>query len=129
MRYMLLIFQREGFQERLTPEELAALDHDHGAHTIRLVGERVLVATCLLHSSGTATTVRLQGARMLTTDGPFADAGGQLVGFHLVDCADLEQALRIAAELPAARHGAVEVRPGRNGARSHPDGRGKNFAG
>lgn len=129
MRYMLLIFQREGFQERPTPEELAALDHDHGAHTIRLVGERVLIATCLLHSSGTATTVRLRGTRLLTTDGPFADAGEQLVGFHLVDCADLEQALRIAAELPTARQGAIEVRPVRDGARSHPDSREINFAG
>ena len=67
-----------------------------------------------LYPTGTATTVRVTGARggdVVTSDGPYAETKEALTGFYLIDAADLDEALRIAADLPAAWDGAVEVRP------------------
>ena len=67
-----------------------------------------------LYPSGTATTIRVKGARggdVVTTDGPYAETKEALTGFYLLEAADLDQAIKIAADLPAAWDGAVEVRP------------------
>jgi len=67
-----------------------------------------------LHPTSTATTVRVKGARggdLVTTDGPYAESKEALTGFYLVEAADLDEALSIAAECPGAWDGAVEVRP------------------
>ena len=64
-----------------------------------------------LHPSRTATTVRVRGDEVLLTDGPFAETKDQIGGFALIDCADLDEAIDIAAGHPAARYGQVEVRP------------------
>jgi hypothetical protein len=59
----------------------------------------------------TATTVRIRKGRMSTTDGPFAETKEQLGGFYLIEARDLNEAIRIAGRIPAARYGSVEVRP------------------
>jgi hypothetical protein len=59
----------------------------------------------------TATTLRKRGGKVETMDGPFAETREHLGGFYLIDAADLDAALRFAAEIPAARYGSVEVRP------------------
>ena len=67
-----------------------------------------------LYPTGTATVVRVKGARggdVVTTDGPHAETKEALTGFYLLEAADLDEAITIAAELPAAWNGAVEVRP------------------
>lgn len=67
-----------------------------------------------LYPTSTATTVRVTGARggnVVTSDGPYAETKEALTGFYLIEAADLDEALRIAAEIPAAWDGAVEVRP------------------
>ena|SRR5918996_970662 len=64
-----------------------------------------------LHSVATATTVRLRGDETELTDGPFAVTKEVLVGYYVLDCADLDQAVGHASRLPAARWGSVEVRP------------------
>lgn len=67
-----------------------------------------------LHPTSTATTVRVKGARggdVVTTDGPYAETKEALTGFYLIEAADLDAALRIAADIPGAWDGAVEVRP------------------
>ena len=67
-----------------------------------------------LHPTSTATTIRVVGARggdVVTTDGPYAETKEALTGFYLYEAEDLDDALRIAADLPAAWDGAVEVRP------------------
>jgi hypothetical protein len=67
-----------------------------------------------LHPTATATTVRVKGARggdVVTTDGPYAESKEALTGFYLVEAADLDEALAIAAECPGAWDGAIEVRP------------------
>ena len=71
-------------------------------------------ASAVLHPTSTATVVRVVGARggeVVTTDGPYAETKEALTGYYLIEAADLEEAVALAAELPAAWGGAVEVRP------------------
>jgi hypothetical protein len=71
-------------------------------------------ASALLHPTSTATVVRVEGARggtVVTTDGPYAETKEALTGYYLIEADDLEKAVAIAADLPAAVNGAVELRP------------------
>ncbi len=73
-----------------------------------------IVASAVLHPTGTATTVRVVGARggeVVTADGPYAETKEALTGYYLIEAADLDAAVAIAARIPAAWGGAVEVRP------------------
>lgn len=68
----------------------------------------------VLYPTSTATTVRVTGGKggdVLTTDGPYAETKEALTGFYLLECADLDEAVKVAADIPAARNGAVELRP------------------
>ena len=76
-----------------------------------LRGRGVLVAAEALQPVESATTVRVRGGRATITDGPFAETKEQLAGFYLVDAANLDEAIEIAAKIPPAREGSVEVRP------------------
>ncbi len=71
----------------------------------------VLVAHAPLHSIESATTVRVRGDETELTDGPFAVTKEVLAGYYVLDCGDLDEAIRLAAMLPWARYGSVEVRP------------------
>ncbi len=71
----------------------------------------VLLAAEPLHPVATATTVRVRGGQTTITDGPFAETKEQLAGFYLVDARDLNEAIQIAAKIPPAREGSIEVRP------------------
>lgn len=71
----------------------------------------VLVANSPLHPPSSATTVRVRDGETALTDGPFATTKEMLAGFYILDCVDLDEALRHAARMPTARHGSVEVRP------------------
>jgi hypothetical protein len=71
----------------------------------------VLIDCAPLESAEAATTVRVRNGETLLTDGPAAEIKEQLGGYALVDCADLDEALKWAATIPAALHGSVEVRP------------------
>ncbi|GAA1693623.1 YciI family protein [Kribbella sp. NPDC056951] len=71
-------------------------------------------ASAVLHPTTTATVVRVEGARggqVVTTDGPYAETKEALTGYYLIEAEDLEEAVAIAAKIPAAWNGAVEVRP------------------
>jgi hypothetical protein len=73
-----------------------------------------ILASAVLHSTGTATVVRVVGARggdVVTADGPYAETKEALTGYYLIEAADLDAAIAIAAQIPAAWAGAVEVRP------------------
>ncbi|GAA2049627.1 hypothetical protein GCM10009839_64580 [Catenulispora yoronensis] len=112
--FMLLLYapEVEGAQER---ERWAALPvWEEITESLRKSG--TLVANGPLHPSSSATTVRVRGDETVLTDGPFATTKEMLAGFYLLDCADLDEALRHAARLPTARYGSVEVRPLRRSA-------------
>lgn len=71
-------------------------------------------ASAVLHPTSTATVVRVQGARggdVVTTDGPYAETKEALTGYYLLEAADLDEAVRISAQIPGAWNGAIEVRP------------------
>jgi hypothetical protein len=108
MRYMMLIYLEErelGDHERQACyEESTQLTHD-------LHASGQFIAASPLHPVSTATTVRIRDGRKLVTDGPFAETREQLGGYFLVDAKDLDEALAIAARIPAAKFGSVEVRP------------------
>jgi hypothetical protein len=71
----------------------------------------VLVAAEALQPVETAATVRIRNGRMSVTDGPFAETKEQLAGFYLIDARDLNDAIQVAAKIPPAREGSIEVRP------------------
>ena len=64
-----------------------------------------------LHPTTDATTVQVRDGEVLTSDGPFAETKEQIGGFYLVDCKDLDEAIEIAAKIPARAIGSIEVRP------------------
>ena len=107
MRYALLINERPGAYAGMSAAERAAVTAEYIAlHDARVIGgER-------LQPADTATTVRAGDDELLLTDGPFADTKEIFGGFYLVEAADLDGALELAARIPAIRlGGSVEVRP------------------
>jgi hypothetical protein len=109
MRYMLLIYNcyrpEPGTPERDT--RIAEIQ----AFTQRCIDDGVFLAADPLHTVDTATTVRVRDGEPLVTDGPFAETAEHLGGYYILDCIDLDQALKYAALCPMAREGSVEVRP------------------
>jgi hypothetical protein len=78
---------------------------------IALRDSGVLLAAEPLHPVETATTVRVRNGKLSITDGPFAETKEQLAGFYLIEARDLNDAIQVAAKIPPAREGSVEVRP------------------
>lgn len=74
------------------------------------VGEKILAGEALMPTA-MATSVRVTDGEIITTDGPFAETKEQLGGFYMVDAADLDEAIKIAAKIPHASRGTIEVRP------------------
>ncbi len=86
----------------------------------QLEGGRRLLAAEPLHGTHTATTVRVRNGEMTLFDGPFAETKEMLAGFYLVEAKDLNEAIQLAAGIPPAQHGSIEVRPVRELRRSRP---------
>ena len=109
MQYMLLIYANgSGEWSRLSEDEQNAISQEYFA----ISEESSVTGGDQLQPATTATTVRVQDGRTLTTDGPFAETKEELGGYYLVNADDLDGALEIAARIPAARlGGAIEVRP------------------
>lgn len=112
MRYMLLIYSQE--DESATAAEMREVAAAH--HTLIEEARRrgVFCAADPLAVAATATTVRMNGDRVLLTDGPFIETKEQLAGYYILDCADLDEAIEWAAKIPTSCCGAagcVEVRP------------------
>ncbi len=108
MKYMLLIY---GDEHALSETERAQCYVDSALLARQLDTAGQFVATALLHPTSTATSVRVRDGKRLVTDGPFAETREQLGGFFLIDAKDLDEAIAIAARIPMARRGTVEVRP------------------
>lgn len=109
---MMLIYSRE--DESASPGQLQRVAEAHGALMEAAARRGILRAAEPLELSSTATTVRIDGDRVLLTDGPFAETKEQLAGYYILDCKDLDEALEWAAKIPTACQGApgaVEVRP------------------
>lgn len=111
MKYLCLIYDEERDWDAMPAAESAA----HLAECMAVEGEVRAAghyrAGEALHPAATAAIVRIRNGRLSTTDGPFAETKEQLGGFYLVEARDRDEAVRIAAKIPAARTGCVEVRP------------------
>jgi hypothetical protein len=84
---------------------------DYNAFTESIRESGHLVGGDALHPVETATTVRVRGGETMVTDGPFAETKEQLGGYYLIEAKDADEAISIAARIPGANHGSVEVRP------------------
>ncbi|MBR1220888.1 YciI family protein [Bradyrhizobium sp. U87765 SZCCT0131] len=111
MQYLLLIFHNEAESASRSPDENAALTAEYGAFTQAIVQSGNYKGGERLRPSREATTVRVRGGKSLATDGPFAETREQLGGYYLIEARDLDEANAIAARIPDARTGAIEVRP------------------
>ncbi len=111
MRYLALIYEEERAPDAAVDPAMQGELAEYGAFTQDVRERGILEAGEALQPSSTATTVRVRDGRTETTDGPFAETKEVLGGFYLLDCRDLDEAIDLAARIPAARHGSIEVRP------------------
>ena len=111
MKYVLLIYDDEKIWVSMSPDESGAMMHEYFAFTQAIRDGGQYRAGEALQPIATSTTVRVRNGQLQTTDGPFAETREQLGGFYLVDAANLDEAIAIAARIPSARIGSIEVRP------------------
>jgi hypothetical protein len=108
MKYMLLIYLEENALTE-TEREHCYVESAQLCHDLQSKGQ--YLSANPLHPVATATSIRLRDGKRLVTDGPFAETREHLGGYFLVDAQDLDEAIGIAARIPGARKGTVEVRP------------------
>jgi hypothetical protein len=108
MKYMLLIYQNEQVLNE-TERQACYVESTQLAHELKSKGQ--FLGTNPLHSVTMATNVRVRDGKRLVTDGPFAETHEQLGGYFLIDARNLDEAIGIAARIPGARKGTVEIRP------------------
>jgi hypothetical protein len=111
MRYLLSLYGDEQAEQSLTAEERRAIVDQHIVFSRRLREAGALVASEALSDSSEAKVLRGDGERSLVTDGPFAETKEQLGGFYLLECADIDEALAWAEQVPQSPGLVAEVRP------------------
>jgi hypothetical protein len=111
MQYLLLIYDKESDWGKLSEAEQGAMMKEYQEFGKSINQSGHYRAGSQLHSVSKATTVRVRDGKKLITDGPFAETKEQLGGYYLIDAKDLDDALAIAARVPSARFGSIEVRP------------------
>jgi hypothetical protein len=109
VKYLLLICADESVQ--FTPEESAAMGKDTESWGAEVDARGVWREGDRLRPVSDATIVRVRNAEVLIADGPFAETKEQIAGFDILECADLDEAIELAANHPVARFGVIEVRP------------------
>lgn len=111
MEYLALIHADESVWERMTDADREAAYEQYGEFARAASSAGVLVAGEELGPTTSATTVRVRDHERLVSDGPYAEVKEALGGYFILDCASIDDAIGWAARIPAAEHGAVEVRP------------------
>ncbi|PJG51138.1 hypothetical protein CVM73_32650 [Bradyrhizobium forestalis] len=111
MQYLLLIYRNEQKLINMNPTDRQKVSEEYGAYTQSIIQSGHFKAGDGLQPTTTATTVRVREGKTLTTDGPFAETREQLGGYYLVEAKDLDTAISLAARIPEAREGSIEVRP------------------
>lgn len=109
MRYMLIHFFDESTE--LTGEQRARVESELSAWIDKTTKDGVNLGGARLRPPADASTVRLRHNQVLVSDGPFAETKEQIAGYDLIECTDLDQAIRVASEHPTAWLGSIEVRP------------------
>jgi hypothetical protein len=110
MQYICLISATK-VMEQMRPEDVAAHFEEYREFTDSIRRSGKLVSCNRLVPPAEAVTVRLREGRILTNDGPFAETKEQFGGYYVIETKDMNEAIQVAARIPAARYGSVEVRP------------------
>lgn len=111
MKYLCLMYQDESAMQKMPREELEKVGNDYKAWVEDMAKSGHYVDGHGLQPTQTATTVRVRNGKTLTTDGPFAETKEQLGGFFVIEARDMNDAIQVAAKIPSARFGSIEVRP------------------
>ena len=111
MKYLLSIYTDESSWDSATPEQIKETMEAYYAFGREVEERGAYLAGEGLQPTAAATTVRVRKGERLLTDGPFAETKEQLGGFYLLECKDLDEAIELAAKIPGAQSGSVEVRP------------------
>ncbi|MFI5254591.1 MAG: YciI family protein [Candidatus Limnocylindrales bacterium] len=111
MRYLALIYTTEVDPATIPPEALAAQNAAYAVFTRAAQERGAMLAGEALEPTSSATTVRVRDGRTLVSDGPFAETKEALGGFYLLECPDLDAAIELAARIPGAAYGSIEIRP------------------
>ena len=111
MQYLLLVYENEAEANKLEARISGEMTKQYGAFTQAIIQSGNFKAGDRLQPVSTATTVRVRDGKTMITDGPFAETREQLSGYYLIEAKDIDTALEIAARMPGARHGSIEVRP------------------
>ena len=111
MKYLCLIYENEKAWESMPQDQANAIMGEYFAFTDEGRKSGKILGGEALEPTHTATTVRVRNGKVSTTDGPFVETKEQLGGFYLVEAKDLNEAIQVAAKIPGARQGAIEVRP------------------
>jgi len=111
MQYLLLIYAEKDAGPAYGTPEFQELMVNYRAFTAEVQEKGVLEGGNALQEVDTATCVRVRHDKTEIVDGPFAETKEQLGGYYLVDCKDLDEALKYAAKIPTAAYGTIEVRP------------------
>jgi hypothetical protein len=110
MRYLLLIYEAPSSADPSETMAEAELGR-YGAFTREAQDRGMFLGGEALAPIADATSVRVRGGQTLTTDGPFAETKEELGGYYLLECRDLDEAIEMAAKIPAAERGSIEIRP------------------
>jgi len=111
MRYLLLICTDENSDAAMGPDESQTQMAGYMKFGEEMTARGLLQGGERLRPTTDATTVQVRNGEVLTTDGPFAETKEQMGGYYVVDCKDLDEAIEVAAKIPGARLGTIEVRP------------------
>jgi hypothetical protein len=111
MKYLCLIYEDEKSWASTPKEESDAIMNEYFSFTDDIRKSGHYVSGDALQPTETATTVRVRNGKISTTDGPFVETKEQLGGYYLIGARDLNEAIAIAARIPAARSGGIEIRP------------------
>jgi len=111
MKYMLLIYGNEQAWGTMTQEDGQKMMAEYGSYTKEIIEAGQFVSGAPLQPTSTATSVQVRDGKRVTTDGPFAETREQLGGYYLVEAKDLDEAIGLAARIPGAKYGTIEVRP------------------
>jgi hypothetical protein len=111
MKYLLLIYENEAAFAGLPEAEQGKIFEEYMTYTRNIKKSGNYIGGEALQPISDATTVRVKNGKTLTTDGPFAETREQLGGYYLVEAKDLDEAIKLAAGIPASRTGSIEVRP------------------
>ena len=111
MKYLCLIYDDEKKMATMSKDEGEAFMGEYFAFTEGIKQSGHYLGGNALQPVNTATTLRNRGGKLSTTDGPFAETKEQLGGYYLIEARDLNDALQVAAKIPSAKTGSIEVRP------------------